>query len=452
MVSKKADRNQRKQQKAARERPSLRRVWWLLILMFVLLAAFLITGGFVGFCNTMASNAILQRDLPAAKGWLRLAAQLSSDNSRSLFLQGRVARVEGNFEEMSEILRKAYFRGFDNSRLALEQDLALASTGRLDMRVEGRLNSALEMEIDVVEVLDSYANGLATISRFGDAMVLLEQWESIAPFNPIPNYRRGRIHEHLYQYDKAEAEYRKAITKDKNVVKARYALAKLLLQNRQPEQAKQLLETCKPGGHDLAVKTLIASCLRTMGDIDACRNLLNDLVEPGYEGMLESYRFVDEVPERYIAASDLGCIETEIGSFDDAKKHLELALKYHPLDTVARYSYAVALRNLGERDEAEKNFEITRRARDELNQVRVLQEAIEANPEDTDARIEIGKIILRNESERTGVFWIESVFSYDPTNEKAHAALAEYFDSKSDQQVNYLKLAEYHRSFLRTSP
>ncbi len=452
MVSKKADRNQRKQQQAAREKPSLRRVWWLLILMVVLLTAFLSTGGIVGFCNTMASNAISKRDLPTAKGWLRRATHLSSDNSLSLFLQGRVARIEGNFEEMSGLLRKAFHKGFDNKRLALEQDLALATTGRLDFEMEARFNSSLEKQVEVAEILESYANGLATISRFKESMVLLEQWEVIDPANATPNYRRGRIHEHLNQYDKAEAEYRKAIGKDKNFVKARYALAKLLLQNRQPEQAKQLLDQCKPGGHDLAVKALIANCLRTMGDIDACRNILNDLVEQGYEGMLESYRLVDEVPERYIAASDLGCIETEIGSFDEAKKHLELALKYHPLDTVARYSYAVALRNLGERDEAEKNFEITRRARDELNQVRVLQEAIEANPEDTDARIEIGKIILRNESERTGVFWIESVFSYDPTNQKAHAALAEYFDSKSDKQENYLKLAEYHRTFLRGAP
>ena len=80
--------------------------------------------------------------------------------------------------------------------------------------------------------------------------------------------------------------------------------------------------------------------------------------------------------------------------------------------------------------EAEKNFEITRTARASLDEVTVLQEVLREYPQDTKSRIMIGKIVLEHESERTGLFWLQSVFSYDPTNSEAHEAIASYFESK----------------------
>ncbi len=44
---------------------------------------------------------------------------------------------------------------------------------------------------------------------------------------------------------------------------------------------------------------------------------------------------------------------------------------------------------------------------------------------------------------------MQSVFSYDPENEQAHRALAEYFESKPNASEEDKKLAEHHRSFLK---
>lgn len=44
--------------------------------------------------------------------------------------------------------------------------------------------------------------------------------EEASPAEPLANYRKARIHEHLHQTDEAEKEYRKAIAKDAWFLKA----------------------------------------------------------------------------------------------------------------------------------------------------------------------------------------------------------------------------------------
>ena len=141
----------------------------------------------------------------------------------------------------------------------------------------------------------------------------------------------------------------------------------------------------------------MALCHKSLGDVDTARKLLIEVLESRYEDQTKSFHGLDEFPERYVAASELGIIETELGSFSEACVHLESALQRFPLDSIARYSYAVALRGLNQSDEAEKNFETVRRSRAALDEVSSLQEVLRSDPQNTKARIKIGKIILEHE-------------------------------------------------------
>ena len=192
----------------------------------------------------------------------------------------------------------------------------------------------------------------------------------------------------------------------------------------------------------------MASCYKTLGEIRKARTLLHEVLKSSYEELLESYRSMDEIPERFVAASELGIIETELGDFTAARKYLEIALQVQPLDSIARYSYAITLRRLGLQNEADENFAITRTARAFLDQVPTLQEVLRRDPHATKSRIMIGKIVLEYESERAGLFWLQSVFSYDPTNSEAHETMANFFESKKDMSPEDKKLAAYHRSFV----
>lgn len=421
----------------------------LFTVLVCLLLAFLWIGGIAGFANSMAQNAIASKKLDSADWWLNVSRSVSSSNSISDFLQARTDRHRGNLDIMSNHLKAAYEKGFDPIRLDREQDLAASSLGRLTTDLEDRLNRWLvEPNAEVGEIIDSYANGLTAVSRFENAIELLNVWEEYAPWEPVANYRIARINEHLSRATEAEAQYKKAIEKDRKYHKATYNLARVLLDQKRAEEAFKFFQSCNSGDSALAAKTGMARCYKTLGETEKARTLLHEVLKSSYEALLASCRSMDEIPERFVAASELGVIETELGDFTVARKYLEMALKVHPLDSIARYSYAVALRGLGLQKEAEENFAITRAARAALDQVPMLQEVLRKDPHDTKSRIMIAKIVLEHESERTGLFWLQSVFSYDPRNSEAHETIADFFDSKENMSPEDKKRAAYHRSFV----
>lgn len=423
----------------------LRRWGWVVLLG--LLGLFQWNGGIAGFARTMAANAINARNLDEATWWLSIARRLSG-NGETEYLVARVERKQGDLGKMLEHLKAAHRQKFDALKLDREQLLAFASLGRFEGDSEQRLNAWLqEPESDRVEIFDAYANGLTSVSRFEHAMEVLQNWEEFAPYDPLPSYRRARIHEHFSQTQEAESAYRKSIEKQPDFRKAAYHLGRVLLDQRRPEEALKHFGSCNSGATALAARIGMARCYKSLGDIETARKLLIDVLKSSYEDQMKAFHGLDEFPDRYVAASELGIVETELGSFFEARVHLESALQRFPLDSIARYSYAVALRGLNKTEEAEKNFETVRRARAALDEVSSLQELLRGDPQNTEARIKIGKIILEHESQNVGEFWIQSVFAYEPGNKEAHRALAEYYASRKEESPDASQRWEYHRAF-----
>lgn len=438
LVRNPSKRYQSRSKETKRAEPNRRsRLWILLGLLGCLLLIFFWSGGFAGVVNSIARAALDSKQLDKADWWLSNSELITAKNAESEFLRARSARKRGDLELMGVYLKSALDKGFPSTKLEREQSLALASMGQLNEKIESDIKRWLiEPGADVSDILDAYSNGLASISRFDEANGLFDLWESKVPLDPLPNYRRARIQEHLFRFDIAEKEYRKTIEKDPNHVKGRCSLARLLLLQRQPNEALELFRSCDVGRTAYAAEIGMAQCYKAMGEVEKSQPLLRKAVEADPKEVERSYQAVDEKPERLVAASDLGCIETELGNFQEAKRLLELALDFNPLDSIARYSYAVALRGLGLQKESEENFERTRVSRKALDQVTVLKEKVLRNLKDTEARLQIGKIILEHESERTGVYWIQSVFSYDPTNSDAHAALVDYYGRKKTNRIS----------------
>lgn len=435
------------QQAEAVFRSSLLRRWgWVVILGLLLL--FQWNGGIAQFSRTMAANAIDTRRLDTASWWLSIARQLSADGETE-YLMARVARRQGHLGQMLEHLKAAHQKDFDAQKLDREQLLAFASLGRFEGDSEQRLNEWLqEPDSDRAEIFDAYANGLTLVSRFEHAMEVLQTWQEFAPQDPLPSYRMARIHEHFSQTQEAESAYRKSIEKQPTFKNAAYHLARVLLDQRRPEEALEHFGACNSGATALAARIGMARCHKSLGDIDTARKLLIEVMQATYEDQMKSFHGLDEFPERYVAASELGIIETELGNFSEACEKLEAALQRFPLDSIARYSYAVALRGLNRSDEAEANFETVRRSRAALDEVSSLQELLRSDPQNTEARIKIGKIILEHESQTVGEFWIQSVFAYEPHNQEAHRALAEYYALRREESPEASQRWEYHSAFL----
>jgi tetratricopeptide (TPR) repeat protein len=426
----------------------------LIGLCVALLVAFFYRGGVSGFSTSMAKNALISLDTASADRWLSITTSLSSKTAEIEYLLAKKARLNRKFVEMSDHLRAALKGGFDSEILEREQILANVSVGEMDPLSEAKVKLWIASKSpDIGDVVDSYANGLATLSRFDDAGKVLEQYETIYPNDAMVNFRMGIMNEHIRATDKAEKEYRLALAKDPKHIRAAWRVARIESNKNAPEEAIKILNAFDNGQQSLAIKTFLGHCYQQLGDFDKSREYFKMAVEKGHSACLESYRAIDETPERFLAASDLGILEASLGNWDDAKKYLELALKENPKDFIARNSYGQVLRRLGQTEQADDEFKRIRLEREEFDRLTVLRDKISQSPSDTAARVEMGRILFKYESERFGLFWIRSALTYDPSCQDAHQFLAEYYTDKYKQEKNdlYRTKADAHRSYLRTT-
>ena len=74
-----------------------------------------------------------------------------------------------------------------------------------------------------------------------------------------------------------------------------------------------------------------------------------------------------------------------------------------------------------------------------------LREKINRSSLDIDSRIEIGKLLVQYESERTGLFWLRSALVHGEDNARVHEALAEFYESHLSTEPGNERLARYHR-------
>lgn len=397
--------------------------------------------------SRLAASGLNQHEHDRANEWLNAGEGVFwpfGKNADSAWMLARIARREGDLQAMDRHLSTALTRGLDQERVERERILARVQSGELQT-YEAKINEWLmQSDPDSAEICDAYANGLAVVSRLDDAVRVLDAWHADDPSHPVPLYRLGKIHEYFDDTDAATASYQQAIAANPNYYPATFRLANLYLDSKLPRKAYDLFGQCSIESCLLASQVGMGQSLVGMGKYDQARELLQVVLQHDYEQIKSSYQSLNENPETFIAASELGKLEVNEGNFSEGLRWLEMALDKNPRDLSARYSMAVALRQLGREEDAEKHFEQVAETKRSLEQVNVLRNQIGRNPTDADSRVELGKILLKYESERNGLFWLNSALTVDPEHREAHATLANFYASKSQLSAEYKSLAEHH--------
>ncbi len=434
-----------------RRTPTRRRLWVLIGCLLLLVAAVWLSGALAVLPRAMASSALEQRDYPGAWRWLAIAGRLSSRDPANALLAARVARCQRDGERLKQELAVAKHWGADPAAVRREQLLALAQSGQLE-GIEAELVASLPAAgKEAAEISEAYANGLAKLARFEDALSVLEAWRQDFPDDPRPEYQQGRIVEHREMYDEAEASYRLALSKDAGYLPARYSLGRVLHHVRRAEEAVEVFKSCLSVPNSEAAQVELACALKSLGRADEARPILQKVLAADAESLRTSYVALDEQPEGFKAAAEYGKLEADAGNFAQAEPWLAKALEVNPMDLMARYALAVSLRGLGRQAEAKRQFERVAAAREATKNAGALSARIKQNPKDLEARYLLGKVILEYESERSGLYWIRSIFSYDPGYAPAHELLADYFAAQSDRASHYARLADYHRKMAAAS-
>jgi tetratricopeptide (TPR) repeat protein len=430
----------------------LGRLLVLLVLLVLSLPVLWFAGVLAITPRAKAQQAIAGNHLDRAEYWLRWADRLSYRDSNNALLAARIARHRGEPAELKSQLQRAQAWGADRDRVERERMLALAQVGELDQVETQLVNWLVQPGSEADEISDAYANGLAATGRFAEAMNVLDAWRRDFPNDPRCDYRIGRIQEHREMYDDAEASYLKSLGKAADFYPARFSLGRVLLHQRRSEEALAQFEICMAMPHPQAAMVEAAVALKALGRADQARPLLLRVLENSREEIEASYRAVEEQPEGFRPAAEYGRLESDAGNFEAALPWLEAALEANPQDLTVRYSLGVTLRGLGKMDQAEGHFEHVRAARERMGAATALNSRIQADPTDLEARLRLGQLILENESERMGLYWVRSIFSYDPDYRPAHRILAEYYAGLAAENAKYAKLARYHRDRSELAP
>lgn len=419
----------------------------LVLVLLLLVGGGFALGAFGAIPLALARRALADHDEDRAERQLAWAATLQADPVELALLRARLERHRGEFAAMNQHLQEAAAAGATRRRVEREQLLAAAQTGRL-YEIEPQIKAWLaEPGDDAIEICEAYSNGLAMLGRLQDALVILDAWQADRPDDPAPLFRRGRIHEHQLDYVAAEKAYREALRRDPHHPPALYALARLLLDQKQPAEALPHFRTLVATGTAVApVGQLgIAMSQRTLGNIAEARELLESLVQLDAATRDEAYRRVQQMPHGDPAALELGSLEADEGNYEVAERWLRQAVEADPKNLEARYAWAVALRGLKRLDDAEREFEYVSRVRKVLAETDALYDRLGEHPDDVEARYRLGMAYLQYRSEQAGLYWLQSVLNYDPRHQATHQALADYYQPRASQSKVYENLAEHHR-------
>jgi Flp pilus assembly protein TadD len=148
-----------------------------------------------------------------------------------------MSREPGEAEKRLQAAQK--LAGGATERLQLEYLLLRATTGDTDEPAVALGTYLANDDPESVAILETLAAAYIRDLRYGPAYSTLERWIGMDPENATPLFWRGWVLERLNQAKSAMGDYRKALELDPELFNARLRVAEMLLEDKQPEEARK---------------------------------------------------------------------------------------------------------------------------------------------------------------------------------------------------------------------
>lgn len=425
---------------------SRKRHWLTGILV---IAGALSLAGMLGLCEwvmrEMSHRALSRRDNDAASVWATRAARINDQDPETAFLLARLARKRGQMEEMTRWLKRAAALGLDRDRIRREETLALAQTGTLPDPEQHLPPLLMEQQGDGREICEAFANGFLIHGRFAEATSLIHQWRQAYPQDSLPDVLLGRISEFDHLPAEGESHYRDALRKNSADIKAAYGLGRVLMDlNRLPDAADQFRRGLAQPMRE-PFQFALARCLILLGREEESEEHLRTVAAVPRDRLNQAFQEVGEPTEFDEVRLELGRLEMNRGHSDEAIRWFQQAVDYNPRHRQARYRLATALKTAGRNDEAKPHFDFYTKVQSKFAEFDRLNDAVEADPKDAEARYQLGILCLEMDSTETGLFWLRSALSMNPNHSLARAALTAHVQQQSASKLPVSAVANDHR-------
>jgi Tfp pilus assembly protein PilF len=367
-----------------------------------------------------AKDDIKARDFTRARERLNQSLEYRPNNLEALYLAARTARRDRDYKKAREYLSLYEAKKGISEAKKLEEDLALAQTGKLSLVEKKLFVFVLEKHEDSPFILEALAQGYMYSGRWPEAIQCLDRLVEYWPEDYAVYVWRGWVFESLLQPSRAETEFRQALNLRPDQDDARLRLAEVLVLEQQYELASVELETLRKNQpNDEVVTRLMAQCYAERNRLDEAEALLLPLLEKN--------------PKDASILREMGNVALKQARWQDAENWLRQSLKLAPRDLLANFSLHKCLQQLGKDDEAEKLQSLINELQKDQKRLEQLLSEITIAKDSVPIRIEASRVLLRLGQEGEAIKLLESVLQEDPKNSEACIILADHLQAKGDK-------------------
>lgn len=409
-----------------------RRVFWLLgALALVLLIAATQRSQWVKIPNGQAYRCLREQDLTGAQWWHNVSNRMAPRDPENEFIQARIWRHGGEFEKARACLSRAKDAGFPIERAQREEWLVDVQEGRMNDAESRLANLFKDSQGDEVEICDAFVAGFTRVGNYVPALALLASWEKDYPLDPQPHYRRAVILQEQRRWNEGEEQLEQALKLNPRHGSSALLMGELLLADKRPEQALPYFERTQDDVVNRTAGRLgMAKALSAMGNSEKAERLLLDLLSKNSDYL-----------EAAVAMSQ---IEMSRGDYRAALERLKPFKTRHPHDFDLSYAHAMALRGTGSVEQAQAELQSFAESRALLDRTTKLKKDLDARPQDTDLRFELGKICLQIGIKKEGVRWLNTVLALEPMHVETHQLLADYYSQHREANPQFDDLSKHH--------
>ncbi len=424
---------------APRRRSRLR--WYLAVLLILVVVAALNRRWIAAIPNAQAKACLEARDLDGAAKWLAYSQRIAVRNAETEMLMARLLRKQGQLGMVDTHLENAREWGWDEQRVQHERWLTEAQAGRLREALPHLSEMLQAAGANGREICEAFITGtIKSKNHLRTAHELLTIWLTDHPQDPQPHYLLAKLSLQFQDVTRGEAELRLALQADPAHGAASLALADMLRDRNQIEEALELLAIAA-GEPALRTAALLkqAKCLRLAGRAAEAQAVVEQLLA--------------ENPDSPAANLELALLElAQNRPPADVLPRLEAAVRRDPRNSAACQALAGLFTQTGNEEAARQLTAMATEFQTQLQRAEELTQQVLRDPGNLTLRFQVGRIHLVYGDVDTGVDWLQGSLDIDPNHRPSLELLANYFDNKPNQTPEEWQLSRKYRRQLTTIP
>jgi thioredoxin-like negative regulator of GroEL len=368
-------------------------------------------------------------DYAAAREHLQYCWEKWPLNADAVFLMARTCRHLDDLAGWEAYLHKAEVLQWPTEQIVLEAHLRQAQTGDLRDVEAGLLTYLREDPPDEKEVRVALARGYLHNRHLNEVVALTDAWAQRHPDDWQARLYRGRALQFFAPHrDEAVAEYLRVLELKPGQAQARLWLAQLyLVETRYRDALGHYREYEAAHPDDADGLYGLAHCQVSLGEDEVARATLD--------------RLFARAPRHALGLLLRAKLELTGGAPERALPLLRQAETAVPFEPELVYNLAVALKQLGQKAEAERYQQRLRTLTEQSAMLDKLNQKIQDKRDDWELRFQAATLSLQMGREADALREFQVILWNVPGHRATHQALAAHYRQKGD-----VKRAEYHQA------